>query len=41
MANKDMDKIVAIAKKYNEADTSPELSVKKYPVNIAIIGNLW
>ena len=32
-------KIIAIAKKYNDAETSPDLSAKKYPVNIAIIGN--
>ena len=28
-----------IEKKYNDAETTPDLSAKKYPVNIAIIGN--
>ena len=30
----------AIAKKYNDADTNPDFSPKKYPENNAIIGNL-
>ena len=32
--------IIAIAKKYNDADTNPDFSPKKYPENNAIIGNL-